>query len=168
MSLSVLAAPLIWLLSLRPLARKISDQIQYNQQLLNALDVHALVSIADITGRITHANHQFCEVSGYSENELLGQDHRIVNSGYHDKDFFRNMWRTIAQGQPWQGEVCNRNKQGLFYWVDSSIVPLLGLNGKPTQYISIRRNITQIKENEIRLLALKRASGCLQRNDYSY
>ena len=164
MLLSVLACPLIWLLSLRPLAIKISEQqtsnarqIQENQQLLNALDVHALVSVTDVTGRITHANNHFCEVSGYSESELLGQDHRIVNSGYHDKDFFRNLWRTIAQGKFWQGEVCNRSKQGLPYWVDSTIVPMLGLDGKPMQYISIRRDITRIKENEIRLLALKRA-----------
>ncbi len=162
--LSVIAAPLIWLLSLRPLASKISEQqahnarqIQENQQLLNALDIHALVSIADITGRITHVNKQFCEVSGYSESELLGQDHRIVNSGHHDKEFFRNLWRTIAQGKPWQGEVCNRNKQGLLYWVYSTVVPLLGLDGKPRQYISIRRDITRIKENEIHLLTLKRA-----------
>lgn len=162
--LSALAAPLIWLLSLRPLATKISEQqalnarqIQENQQLLNALDIHALVSFADISGRITHANKQFCEVSGYSENELIGQDHRIVNSGYHDKEFFRNLWHTIAQGQPWQGEVCNRNKQGSLYWVDSTILPLLGLDGKPTKYISIRRDITRIKQNEIRLLTLKMA-----------
>lgn len=162
--LSAIAGPLIWLLSLRPLATEISQQqdnnerqIQENQQFLRALNVHALVSITDVTGRITYANQQFCEVSGYSESELVGQDHRIVNSGYHDKEFIRTMWRTIAQGQTWQGEVCNRNKQGLFYWVDSSIVPILGLDGKPTQYISIRRDITQIKQNEIRLLAIKQA-----------
>ncbi|MDD2934642.1 MAG: response regulator [Methylotenera sp.] len=162
--LSVVAAPLIWLLSLRPLAKQINEQqassaqqIQENGQLIKALNVHALVSIADVTGRITHANKQFCEVSGYTENELIGQDHRILNSGHHDKDFFRKLWHTIANGQPWQGEVCNRNKQGLYYWVDSTIVPMLGLDGKPTQYISIRRNITKIKENETRLLSLKRA-----------
>ena len=162
--LSAIAGPLIWLLSLGPLATKITLQqgnnerlIQENQQFLRALNVYALVSITDVTGRITYANQQFCEISGYSESELVGQDHRIVNSGYHDKEFIRTMWRTIAQGQSWQGEVCNRNKQGLFYWVDSSIVPILGLDGKPTQYISIRRDITKIKENEIRLLALKQA-----------
>ena len=162
--LSVIAAPLIWRLSLRPLAKKIDDQqvsneqyIQEIQQLLNAMDIHALVSITDLKGRITHANRQFCEVSGYSESELLGQDHRIVNSGYHDKDFFRNMWLTISQGKAWQGEICNRSKQGLFYWVDTTIVPLLGGDGKPTQYISMRRDITKIKENENRLSTLKRA-----------
>ena len=162
--LAVISAPLIWLFSFRPLVRNLNAQqvsneryIQYNRELLKALDVHALVSITDLSGLITYANSQFCEVSGYSESELLGKDHRIVNSGYHDKEFMRTLWRTIAQGKPWQGQVCNRNKQGRFYWVDSSIVPMLGGDGKPVQYISIRREITKIKENENRLLTLKRA-----------
>lgn len=162
--LSVLATPLIWFLSLRPLAKKINQQqaenahqMQENQQLLGALNIHALVSMTDVRGRITHANRQFCEVSGYTERELLGQDHRIVNSGIHGKDFIRHLWQTISQGQPWQGEVCSRNKQGQLYWVDSTIVPLLGVDGKPAQYISIRRDITRIKENEIHLAAFKRA-----------
>jgi PAS domain S-box-containing protein len=162
--LSILAAPIIWLLSLRPLALKINaqqasnaQQFQENQQLINALNVHALVSITDVTGRITFANQKFCKVSGYSESELVGQDHRIINSGYHNKEFIQTMWQTISKGQPWQGEVCNRNKQGLFYWVDSNIVPMLGLDGKPNQYISIRRDITLVKEDEKRLLALKMA-----------
>jgi len=162
--LSLLAAPLIWRLSLRPLAVKVNEQqaenalqSQENLQLRHALDIHALVSIADVNGCITHVNSQFCQVSGYSESELLGQDHRIINSHYHDQAFFGEIWRTITQGKPWQGEVCNRNKQGQLYWVASTIVPLLGRDGKPTQYISIRREITKIKENEIRLLTLKRA-----------
>jgi len=162
--LSLLAAPLIWRLSLRPLAVKVNEQqaenalqSQENSQLRHALDIHALVSIADVNGCITHVNNQFCQVSGYSESELLGQDHRIINSHYHDQAFFGEIWRTITQGKPWQGEVCNRNKQGQLYWVASTIVPLLGRDGKPTQYISIRREITKIKENEIRLLTLKRA-----------
>ncbi|MDD5113081.1 MAG: response regulator [Methylobacter sp.] len=162
--LSLLAAPLIWLFSLRPLAVKVNEQhaenahqSQENSQLRHALDVHALVSITDVNGRITYVNDQFCQVSGYSESELLGHDHRIINSGHHDKAFFGEIWRTITQGKAWEGEVCNRNKQGLLYWVASSIVPLLGQDGKPTQYISIRREITKIKENEISLLTLKRA-----------
>jgi PAS domain S-box-containing protein len=162
--LSVLAAPTIWLLSLRPLAGEISRQqagyishINENRQLRQALDFHVLISITDVTGRITYANRKFCEVSGYSESELLGQDHRIVNSGYHDKDFIRQMWRTIAQGQSWEGEFCNRNKEGQYYWVASTIVPMPGPDGKPSHYLSIRREITKIKENEIRLLTLKQA-----------
>lgn len=162
--LSVLVSPLIWSLSLRPLARKISDQhirneqqIQYNQQLLRALDIHALVSITDINGCITHVNRQFCDVSGYNENELLGQDHRIINSGYHDKAFIRDLWHCISHGQPWQAEVCNRNKQGQFYWVDTSIVPLLGDDNKPSQYISIAQDISKTKDHQNSLLILKRA-----------
>lgn len=162
--LSVLSAPLIWSLSLRPLARKINDQHicnesqnQYNQQLLKALDIHALVSITDVNGCITHVNRQFCEVSGYSESDLLGQDHRIINSGYHDKAFIRDLWLNISQGRPWQAEVCNCNKQGQFYWVDTSIVPLLGEDNKPSQYISIAQDISQVKENQNNLLVLKRA-----------
>jgi PAS domain S-box-containing protein len=161
---SASATFLVWFLTLRPLAIKISqqqtahiNQINENLQLRQALDFHVLVSITDVTGRITYANRKFCEVSGYSESELLGQDHRIVNSGYHDQDFMRNMWRTIAQGQSWEGEFCNRNKQGHLYWVASTIVPMLGQNGKPTHYLSIRREITKIKENETRFLTLKQA-----------
>ncbi|MGD0961973.1 MAG: PAS domain S-box protein, partial [Methylomonas sp.] len=162
--LTVLAAPLLWLSALRPLAKKINDQqvnqqryIQYNQELLKALDIHALVSITDLKGRITHVNRQFCEVSGYSESELLGQNHRLVNSGYHNEDFFSHLWRKISIGEHWRGEVRNRNKQGSFYWVDTTVVPLMGGDGKPMQYISILSDITKIKENENRLLTLKRA-----------
>jgi PAS domain S-box-containing protein len=162
--LSVLAAPSIWLLSLRPLVREISRQqagymrqINENQQLRQALDFHVLITIADVNGRITYVNRKFCEVSGFSESELLGQDHRIVNSGYHDKDFIRHMWHTITQGQPWEGEFCNRTKEGHYYWVASTIIPLPDANGKPAHYLSIRREITKIKENEIRLLTLKQA-----------
>ncbi|MBL1265148.1 response regulator [Methylomicrobium sp. RS1] len=162
--LFLLATPLTWWWALQPLIRKISlqqtayiNQINENQQLRHALDFHVLISITDVAGRITYVNRKFCEVSGFSESELLGQDHRIVNSGYHDKEFIRQMWRTIAQGQPWEGEFCNRNKEGRHYWVASTIIPMPGLNGKPTHYLSIRREITKIKENEIRLLTLKQA-----------
>ncbi|WP_020564601.1 response regulator [Methylosarcina fibrata] len=162
--LSLLAAPLIWWLSFRPLALKVSEQqagyerqANENKQLLQALDIGSLVSITDVTGRIVYVNRRFSEVSGYSESELLGQDHRLINSGYHDQDFFRTLWRTIAEGQPWEGEICNRDSQGGLYWIASSIVPLLGEDGKPRQYIAISRSITKIKENESRLLSLKQA-----------
>jgi len=162
--LGVLAAATIWSYALRPLAARIKEEQAVNerhakeqQQLFNALDIHALVSITDVQGRITHANRQFCQVSGYSEDELLGQDHRLVNSGRHDRSFMRDMWHSIAQGKPWHGEVCNRNKQGALYWVDTTIVPIVGDDGTPSQYISIHQDITQLKENEHRLLTLKRA-----------
>ncbi|ANE58023.1 response regulator [Methylomonas sp. DH-1] len=161
---SVLAAAVIWLYAIRPLVSRIAEgqaindsHTKYQQHLFKALDIHALVSVTDAQGRITLANRHFCQVSGYGEDELLGQDHRIVNSGYHDKTFMRDMWRSIAQGEPWQGEICNRNKHGELYWVDTTIMPILGDNGKPVQYMSIRRDITQLKENENCLLTLKRA-----------
>lgn len=161
---AVLAAISIWSYALQPLLITIAQkkhinerQFAFQRQLFEALNIHALVSITDVHGRITFVNNLFCQVSGYSQDELVGQDHRIVNSGHHDKTFIRVMWRTISKGKPWQGELCNRNKQGTLYWVDSTIVPILGTDGKPEQYISIRRDITQLKENEKRLLTLKRA-----------
>ena len=133
---------------LRQVKNANDNLIKTSQELgfqIKALNAHAIVSGTDVKGNITHVNQRFCELSGYSEEELLGSNHRLVKSDEHSKAFFKELWATIAAGKVWHGEVKNKAKDGDSYWVNSTIVPLLNEHHKPFRYISIRTDITQRK-----------------------
>ena len=121
------------------------DDLSYLHQALNN---SVILVITDTAGRITYANRHFCEISGYEKHELIGRTHRILNSKYHPKEFFTELWETIIQGKIWRGEIKNRKKDGSYYWTDATIVPILDEHGEIFQYMEIRYDITSQKNNE--------------------
>ncbi|MGA3156793.1 MAG: ATP-binding protein [Steroidobacteraceae bacterium] len=130
----------------------LAAQARENDSLLRTLRQHALYSVADADGKITDANDAFCAISGYSLDELVGQDHRIVSSRTHPPEFWKDLWGCVGKGAPWRGEICNRAKGGALFWVDSIIAPFLGENGQVVKYISVLHDITARKESKGRLI----------------
>ena len=143
--LDALAERVATLLREREAGRRALDNQKF------ALDQHAIVSMTDLQGTITYANDRFCNISGYAREELIGANHRIVRSSVHDAAVFRDLWSTISAGQVWHGEICNRAKDGHLYWVAATIVPLVGADGLPEQYIAIRTDISARKAAETQL-----------------
>jgi PAS domain S-box-containing protein len=128
--------------------RKLEMSLEEIEELKAALDEHSIVAITDPRGKITYVNDKFCAISKYPRGELLGQDHRIIHSGWHPKEFMRDLWSNIGRGKVWKGVIKNRAKDGSYYWVDSTIVPFLDKEGKPREYVSIRTDVTAHKAAE--------------------
>ena len=133
-----------------------AESMREVEELRAALDAHAIVAVTDAKGVIIRVNDKFCAISQYSRDELVGRTHTVVNSGTHDRGFFQDLWKTITRGLVWNGEICNRAKDGSLYWVQTTIVPMIGPGGLPEQYIAIRADITKrvLAEQDAMRLAL--------------
>lgn len=159
--LAAVSFPIIWQTSLRPLVKEVQAEAgraetlgRTNAELRLALDAHALVAIVNVAGNIVQVNDRFCDASGHPREKLIGKTLSLLNSGYHDENFFRQIRETVKGGKIWNGEICNRRRNGSRYWVHSTVVPLLAADGTPSQYITIDRDITSQKTAEAKLLAL--------------
>ncbi len=130
----------------------LTHALRNSSALLGTLDMHAIVSTADRAGNITEVNDAFCIISGFSREELIGKNHRIVNSGMQPREFWISMWESISHGKPWRGTICNRSKNGTHYWVDTFIAPFMDADGVIEKYISIRTDITAAKKQEAALI----------------
>ena len=130
------------------LERDLNEAGKLNSLYKNAIDESSIVSITDPEGKIIHVNDMFCEISGYSREELIGNNHRMIKSGKMGEEFFQNLWSTIKAGNTWQGEVCNRAKDGSEYWVDSTIIPFKNSEGQIDRFISIRKDITKERQQK--------------------
>ena len=148
---------------LRNTQARLSESLKELKDIKMAVDEHAIIAVTNPQGVITYANNKFCALSKYSREELIGQDHRIINSGHHSKEFIRNLWETIAHGKIWKGEIRNRAKDGTFYWLDTTIVPFLDANSKPWQYVAIRTDVTERKAAEARIARLGQLYAALSK-----
>ena len=134
--------------SINVLNNEINDALRESEFRLITLDNHAIISMTDTSGTITFVNQRFINISGFSEEELIGENHRILKSGKHSVSFYEEMWGTLLRGEIWSGQICNRTKNGEEYWVESTIVPFMDENGLPYKYVSVRTEITQVKQSE--------------------
>lgn len=150
--LILLSLPLALYWVVKPFIKSLSTVISDLKNYKYAVDQHSILATTDRTGKITNVNDLFCQISGYNKKELIGNNHRLINSGHHDKKFWRNMYQTVSSGNVWKGQILNKSKNGDFYWVDTTIVPILNENNIPKEYIAIRTDITEIQKSRKLLL----------------